>query len=189
MLACNPNTEGKNRKEMPDIDSLFAGMKTAKMFGRGNYMGEGLYVVGLEKLFVKPRFKGGNVFIAEFKIETSNNDKHKPGTTGSWCPKLELPNTFGDIKSLILSALGIDPKSVPDDDEKTHAQATLLARAACGSESAIAELKNAGIENWSVVGRSVGLECLQTKTKEQKDFTRYTWSPAPAPAPAPTQAA
>lgn len=165
-----------------DIDQLFSGMKDAPMFGRGNYMGEGLYLVELTKVFVKPRFKGGTVFIAEFTILESTNEKHKAGTTGSWCPKIELPNTFGDIKSLVFAALGIAPKDVTKDQLDLHAQATLLARAACGSESAIAELKAAGVENHSIVGNRVRLECTQTKTREQKDFTRYTWSPATAPA-------
>lgn len=165
---------------MTDIDVLFKGMKDAPMFGRGNYMGEGLYLVELTKLFVKSRFKGGNVFIAEFTIVESNNAKHAVGSTGSWCPKIELPNTFGDIKSLMFAALGINPKDVPAEAADLHAQASLLARAACGSESAIAELKAAGVDDPSVVGRRVRLECVQTKTRENKDFTRYTFSPAGA---------
>lgn len=168
---------------MSDIDALFSGMQNAPMFGRGNYMGEGLYKVEIQKVFVKKRFKGGNVFICEFKILESNNEKHKVGTTGSWCPKLELPNTFGDIKSLMFSATGTNPKDVKAEDESAHRQATLLARAACGSEAAQkeleAELKAVGIDSdGSVVGAVVALECVQTKTKENKDFTRYTWSTA-----------
>jgi hypothetical protein len=171
---------------MPDIDKLFEGMGKAPMFGRGNYMAEGLYVVELTNVFVKPRFKGGNVFIAEFKILESNNDKHKVGTSGSWCPKLELPNTFGDIKSLVFASTGTDPKSVKAEDVEAHNDATLLARAACGSDSAKKELEAKGIkgEAASIVGARVRLECIQTKTKENKDFTRYTWSP-----PTATQAA
>ena len=159
-----------------DIDTLFKGMKDAPMFGKGTYMGEGVYVVELTNLFVKQRWKGGNVFVAEFKVVESNNEKHKPGSSGSWVPKIENPNTFGDIKSLVFAALGIPP-SVAKDNEALHAQASMLARAVCGSEAAKAELKAAGVEDYSLVGRQVRLECVQTKTKEQKDFTRYTWAP------------
>jgi hypothetical protein len=166
-----------------DIDKLFSGMQNAPMFGRGNYMGEGLFQVKITNVFVKPRFKGGNVFICEFQILESNNEKHKVGTTGSWCPKIELPNTFGDIKSLMFAATGTDPKTVKAEDGALHGQASLLARAACGSESAKAELKQTfaqqGIDHdGSIIGCEVRLECTQTKTKENKDFTRYTWSPA-----------
>ena len=162
-----------------DIDQLFKGMKEAPMFGRGNYMNdEGVYLVELTNVFVKPRWKGGNIFVAEFKILESNNDAHKAGSSRSWAPKLELPNTFGDIKALVLAAIGTDPKSVTEADKALHEQATLLARAVCGSESAKAELKTAGIDDFSLVGCRVRLETMPTKTKENKPFTRYTWSPA-----------
>jgi hypothetical protein len=167
---------------MPDIDQLFAGMANAPMFGRGNYMAEGVYLVEITNVFVKPRFKGGNVFIAEFKILESNNEKHKVGTTGSWCPKIELPNTFGDIKSLMFAASGTDPKAVKQEDTAAHGQASLLARAACGSEAAKKELAALGVDDPSIVGCQVRLECTQTKTRENRDFTRYTWSPAEAAA-------
>lgn len=154
-------------------------MKDAPIFGKGNYMGEGVYRVELTAVFVKPRWKGGNVFVAEFKILESSNPKHAAGSTGSWVPKIETPNTFGDIKSLMFAALGINPKSVAPDDEKAHNQASLLAKAACGSDSAKKELSTLGFaeEDASVVGCIVGLECVQVKTKANTDFTRYTWSP------------
>lgn len=161
-----------------DIDQLFKGMKDAPMFGRGVYMAEGVYEVEITNIFVKPRFKGGNVFVTEFKILESNNEKHKPGTTGSWVPKIELPNTFGDVKSLMFAATGTDPKTVKAEDAALHAQASMLARAACGSESAKAELKQAGLDDPSIVGCRVRLECTQTKTKAGGDFTRYAWAPA-----------
>lgn len=167
-----------------DIDELFSGMEKAEIFGRGNYMGEGAYDITLKSFGVKKRFKGGTVFIAEFTIDTSTNPKHAAGTTGSWVPKLELPNTFGDIKSLMFACLGLEPLRVPAGDP-LHAQATLLARAACGSEPArkeLAALKDddgqpLGLTAEMLIGSRVHLECVQTKTREGKDFTRYTFSP------------
>lgn len=165
-----------------NVDDLFKGMKTAKMFGRGNYMGEGDYVVEVTKCFTKKSFKGPVLFICEFTIVTSDNEKHKPGSTGTWAPKIDLQNTFGDIKSLMFSACGTDPKDVKDEDEEAHASATLLARAACGSETAIAELKAQGFDSVPILGSRVKLECRQIKTRANTDFTRYSWSPAPAEA-------
>lgn len=174
-----------------DIDTLFKGMAGAPIFGSGNYMGEGAYLVETTRMFVKPRaVKGGTVFICEFRILESTNPKHVVGTTGSWVPKVELPNTFGDIKSLMLSILGVDPKSVGSTDPAEnpnyaealaqHAQAALLARAACGSETAKAELAKAGVTDEIWLGQRVRLECSQITTRDGHPFTKHVWSPAEA---------
>lgn len=165
---------------MADIDALFGGMQNAPIFGRGNYMKEGNYLVQITNIFVKPRFKGGNVFVAEFKVLESDNPEQKVGGSGSWVPKIETPNTFGDIKSLMFAATGTDPKHVKNEDSKAHGEATRMAKAACGSESAKAELAKEGIEDGFLIGLKVKLECNVVKTKAGTDFTRYTWSPVDA---------
>ncbi len=158
-----------------DIDALFKGMQDAPMFGRGNYMAEGIFLIEITNVFVKERWKGGNVFVCEFRILESNSDKHKFGTTGSWVPKIEQPNTFGDIKSLMFALSGVEPKSVKKEDVALHTNAAAMARAACGSDAAKKEL---GVEDGFLNGTRVRLETTAVKTKEGKDFTRYTWSPA-----------
>jgi hypothetical protein len=165
---------------MSDIDAMFGGMAKAPIFGRGNYMKEGNFLVEITNVFVKPRFKGGNVFVAEFKILTSDNPEQKVGGSGSWVPKIETPNTFGDIKSLIFAATGVDPKKVSNDDEAAHADVTRMAKAACGSPTAIKELEAKGVPADFMVGLQVKLECNIVKTRANTDFTRYTWSPAEA---------
>ena len=150
-------------------------MQAAQIFGRGNYMKEGNYTVEITNVFVKPRFKGGNVFVAEFRILESDNPEQKAGGTGSWVPKIENPNTFGDIKSLMFACAGIDAKTVKNDDVKQHEQATLLAKAACGSEAA---KKALDVEDGFLVGTKVRLECTGITTKAGTPFTRYGWSPA-----------
>lgn len=160
---------------MADIEQMFSGMQAAPIFGRGNYMKEGNYLVEITNIFVKPRFKGGNVFVAEFRILESDNVDQKAGGTGSWVPKIETPNTFGDIKSLMFACSGVDGKTVKNEDTGKHAQATLLAKAACGSEAAKTTL---GVQDGFLVGSKVRLECVQITTKAGTPFTRYTWSPS-----------
>ncbi len=167
---------------MTDIDKMFEGMTNAPIFGRGTYMGPGTFRVAIKKAFYKRSYKGLDLFICEFEILETNNEMHPVGSSGSWTPKIALPNTFGDIKSLIFSALGQDGRTVKDND--SHIFVTRLARALCGSETAKQELAEtlAGLEVESaealVLGKEVGLVTEQVKTKEQRDFTRYTWSPA-----------
>ncbi len=161
---------------MADIEQMFSGMQAAPIFGRGNYMKEGNYTVKITNVFVKPRFKGGNVFVAEFEILESNNPEQKTGGTGSWVPKIETPNTFGDIKSLMFACCGVDGKTIKNEDTKSHEQATLLAKAACGSEAAKTALN---VQDGFLVGKQVRLECTMITTKAGTPFTRYTWSPVP----------
>lgn len=169
---------------MDVIDQLFKGMADAPMFGRGNYLGEGMFEIELKKLFVKTQtFKGVALFICEFTILESSNPKHAPGSTGSWATKLALPNAFGDIKSLIFAAIGREPKDVPAEDRDAHEFATLLASAVCGSASAAAKLKDMpydlpeGAESL-LIGQRVHLETQMVKTKTGGDFTRHNFSPA-----------
>jgi hypothetical protein len=171
---------------MSTIDELFAPMRDAPIFGRGNYMGAGIYKVRLKKAFDKKSFKGPRLFIAEFEIVESSNEAHKPGTTGSWATKLEgdgAANAFGDIKCLMFALLGRNGRDVPASEGDAHTLVTAMARAVCGSDSAKAELKAQGVQDVEalVSGTEVALECAQVKTKAGHDFTRYTWSPSVSP--------
>ena len=169
---------------MTNIDELFAPMKEAPVTGRGNYMSAGVYEVSINKVFQKDAFSGNKLFICEFTVEESNNDAHKPGTTGTWAPKLNgvaATSTFGDIKCLLFACMGKNGRDVPASDKDSHAFVAVLARAICGSETAKKELKALGVEEDAaslVIGTRVKLECAQTRTKAGHPFTRHTWSPA-----------
>jgi len=169
-----------------DIDSLFAGMKEAPMFGRGNYMAEGVYEVDIAKLSLKPSFKGPIVLICEFIVKESSSPRHVVGSTGSWVSKIQgkaAASTFADAKCLALAAM-----SQVNADPEAQALAALLVTATCGSEGAKAELKALGVDKAEdlLIGKRVHLECLQVKTApsvalpQGGDFTRYTWSPSRA---------
>jgi hypothetical protein len=166
-----------------DIDKLFDGMAKAEIFGRGNYMSEGLYIVETKNLFVKDGFKGKS-FVAEFTIVESNNEKHAVGTSGSWVLKFTWPATFGHITKFVTALLGYDPnQKANQDDPKIRKQVELVTRAACGSDAAKKELGPDGYEEGMLNGIRLRLECSMQKTApkpgkpEGGDFTSYAWSP------------
>lgn len=171
-----------------DIDSLFEGMQKAAVFGRGNYMAEGEYKVAVRSMKVQASQKkrGETFFVCEFDVveifKTKDPEKHRPGTAGTWLPKFSQQSTFGNIKELMFAILGLRGSDVPDSATDQHELATALATAACGSENGKAILKQKHQIDDVVAlvsGAEVLLVCVQTKTKEGGDFTRYQWAPVP----------
>lgn len=166
---------------MDSIDKLFEGMAKAEIFGRGNFMEAGLYTVETTNIFVKDGFRGKS-FIAEFKILTSNNPNHAPGTSGSWVLKFEWPATYGHITKFVMALLGYDLTAKNQADPKIRKQCELVARAVCGSETAQKELGKE-YEDGMLIGLQLGLECTVQKTAPKigkpqgGDFTSFAWSP------------
>ncbi len=166
---------------MVDIDQIFKGQAEADVFGRGNYMQPGVYVVETKNLFVKNGFKG-NSFIAEFTIIESSNPAHAPGTTGSWVLKFAWPATLGHITKFVMACLGVEPTKENLDNPKIRKQVEVVTRASCGSDTARAEL-GAKYQPGMLNGIRLQLECSLQKTNpkpgkpEGGDFTSYSWSP------------
>lgn len=164
-----------------DIDAVLGGMADAPIYGSGNYMSAGRYLVALRKMKVIKSFEGALLFIAEFEIISSTNAAHAPGTTGSWAAKLEgkgAKSTLAEIKCLVCACLGIDASSVPAGSPD-HQLAAALATAACGSEkakAALAAMPDAPTVD-ELLGSRVVLECTPKQTDSGGTFTKYNWSP------------
>ena len=159
-----------------DIDEMFKGMAAAQMNGKGNYMGEGRYLVRTKVLKVKEGFRGKS-FILEFEILETTNAAHPVGSTGSWVVKLDKPQAYGDIKGLIFAlAMGVDPKTVrsPDQDPALHQQCATFTKAALSPEAA----KALGEEPDFLIGLPLRLETVKVKTSKGGDFTVHNWAPA-----------
>jgi hypothetical protein len=171
-----------------DIDAIFSGMAGADIGGGGNYFTKGLHDVSITEIRAKDGYHGLS-FIAGFKVDNSTSEKHPADSTASWVVKLDNPKTkvrnFGEIKALVLAALGIDPVSIKPADVQAHEQATLLARAACGSKAALEELKAKSIDGDKfLIGRKLRIECTEvpgkvTERNPSGIFTRHTFHPAP----------
>lgn len=167
-----------------DIDKIFATMGDASTGRPKTYMDYGRYVVELKELFIKDSDKDGvPVFVCRFGILESNNPKHEPGTEGSWTLKGKpLQYGQGDIKSLILSAMGFEPAAVKLDSAENQL-AVFLFRYLLGSKSAQAEMEalpaDQRLGHDFYVGKRVRLE---TKAKsDTQPFTRHFWTPLKAP--------
>jgi hypothetical protein len=173
-----------------DIDSLFKGMREAAVYGRGNYMSEGEYRVRVTgvKCQASQKKRGETFFVCEFEVAeifaSKEPEKHRVGSSGTWLPKFSQASTFGNIKELMFAILGVRGSDVPESAVEQHELATALATAACGSENGKAALKEKfkiDDVNAIVEGAEVLLTCVQTKTREGNDFTRYQWGPVPVP--------
>lgn len=168
---------------MASFDEMVAKMTKAPLRrGGGTYMGVGLFEVEIlnthrKMALDKNNFQNRNkeLFIAEFKILSSNNPAHDVGSSSSWFCKDPSEGGSGDVKAFVLAAAGKDPRSVKDSDEAAQLQATLLAYAAMGEAEAF---KRLGIPEDYFVGAKLRLETYIIKTKAMTDFTKHVWSPA-----------
>src|SRR5678815_454984 len=166
---------------MSFIDELFDDMRNAPMSGsRAGHTEEGVYKVQLKGMFVKksqdPAKAGAKMFVCEYKIVESCNDKHKPGTTGSWASKFDaFGYTVSDIKKLLFAATSFDV-----DDPASHVLVELIAKAVCDpSSKAVEELKTHGVDDAQalVCDSVVGLEVKKTiSSKTNKEFSRHYWT-------------
>ncbi len=156
-------------------------MAKAEIFGAGNYMEEGLYVVETKNVFVKEGFKGKS-FIFEFTVIESNNAAHAPGTSGSWVLKF----TFGNITRLVMALLGYENTKENQQNETIRKEVELIVRAACGSDTAKKELGDV-YSDGMLIGIRVKLETTKRKTAPTTEkpqggvHTNHDWSPLPAP--------
>ena len=166
---------------MPDIDTLFKGMRDARMSRPKTYMAYGRYLVELKEIKSKRSEKdGSDLFIAGFTVVESDNDQHKPGSEGSWTLSGQrLQYGLGEIKQLILSVMGVDWHNIVEGGQE-HSAASLLLRYVLGSPSAAAEIAALPEHERPTPDFYKGTKVrLETKPKsETKPFTRHFWTPA-----------
>lgn len=169
-----------------DIESLFAGMAKAEVNGKGTYLDDGVYTVRTKNLFVKKGMnpaKPGDSFICEFEILTSTNEKHPVGSSGSYVLKFTNPYTLGNIVELVTALLGFENTKENHANARVREEGSLLTRAFCGGEKAIAEVASLreALED-PTYGVLTGIELkLETKKGPTKtpggEYTRHTWTP------------
>lgn len=171
------------------IADMFNGMDTAPVFGKGQWFGEGKFLLKT-KMIKGHKGHNGNSFIAEFEVLESQQQPdaegklHDPvGSTRSWVVMMNPTNknAFSDIKAFAFALTGKDPKTVgqPEENPQLHAQATQVVKCACDAEYA----KTQGITPEMFVGRVIG---LQTHMKPKKSnpsemFTVHNFFPVAQP--------
>jgi hypothetical protein len=159
------------------MDELFDGLEDAEIFQRGKYMAGGFEgVVEVKKTLVKQTRQRGPAFIVEMQVvETNMPEKHPVGGKSTWFQKLVNKDVaFPAIKAWVAACLGFEAHQKDAIDETLDAidPETKLPMI----RALIKEATN-NPESNEFVGVRLRLACEQVKTKENKDFTRYDFSP------------
>lgn len=142
----------------------FAGLPSAQVFGKGNYLAQGgEYVISIEGMEYKDLFKGGSALIVEFEVVESNNDKDPVGSKRSWFQSKNA-SFGGAVLEFLYAVLGTDYKNDP--------------AAAAEVQKASADLMQAALEKNEFKGQKVRVSTSHKLTKEaKKDFTVHVWTP------------
>jgi hypothetical protein len=144
----------------------FSDVGSAEIYQKGAFFKPGSYTVEIKKCLVKDARKG-KMFIVECKILASNNAEEKPGDSRTWLQKMTNPDVARPaLKAFALAAVGVDPqdaakvKAVPSNEVED------VLDAACDATKQ------------ALKGRTLKLEVAMVKTKDGRDFSLHTFSPA-----------
>lgn len=162
-----------------DIDKLFDGMAKAEIFGKGNYLEEGLYVLESKNFFVKEGHKGTS-FVSEFTVVESNNAAHPAGSTASWVINFDNDYIFGNISELVIALLGQENTRENQVDAAFRDEVELITRAVCGSKKA-QEALGGNYSEGMLNGIRVKVETKKKATQKGGEYTAHKWSPVRVP--------
>ena len=141
-----PSGEKKEKKM-----GMLGGIKEAQATEGGNYIQPGLFVLSVDVLKGITSRKGDEMFVSEFGVIESTNEKQPPGSHVSWLANLRHDAALGNIKSCLMAITGLD--EIDDDD----------------AEEAIDEEKN------PLHGKFVKCEATEITTKAGNPFTKCRW--------------
>lgn len=129
-----------------------------------SYFGPGKYEVCLDKVILKEKRLGGEVFIVETTVMKSSNPAIRPGEKRSWVQSMHQPSALPRVKLFAGAAAGYDPdKQIDDINSKI-------------TEKACAHMVS---EANPLAGKILILECVNKPSqKTGKPFTIHNWAPA-----------
>jgi hypothetical protein len=152
----------------------FAGLKTGKVSGAGQYLSPGfdgvLEVKKVEWLEELQTDGGGSALVVEFTIVESNNETDEKGkikdpvnATRSWFQK-KNKSFDGAVLEFLYGMMKVDWKNDEDMAAKIREKSPdLMAKA---------------LDNAAFNGKRVRCRTIQKTTKEnKKPFTKHIWSP------------
>ena len=149
--------------------SVMSGLRNAKSFGGGSYLGVGKHRIKFLKAFVQKSedpLKGGTQqFISEVEMVQSSAPDHTPGTTRSIYRDFKWPGTPGDIRDLILAVapgLGYTAEQMKGWDDATWDR---FGDWIIGAENPLGQNEVViDVEGFNKPSKSTGT-----------DFTKYKW--------------
>lgn len=144
----------------------------AQVFGRGRYLKDGRYTLRFLKMYTIETRKSGHALVAEFNVESSNNDEIPEGTKRNWYQSLgDKDIAFPAVKEFMLSLLNVDQE---DEDEMEEFDSKLDVRLEKYSDS---KWQNLDAKKHPLHGRLINCECYIKETKKGGEFTVHDWSP------------
>ncbi len=155
---------------MTPIEELRASMRSAQVFGKGQYFEPGLYLLEVKNLFYKKSlFQGTSKenIIAEFTVLESSNKDIAVGSTRSEVFTFSKAGWLGRFKAMLTAIL--DAQDQGSEDNVADVYAALMYDA---------ERERLGYpENW-LAGWKVRGEGIMIETKEKKiKLCSMQWTP------------
>lgn len=89
----------------------FSKMKKVELSERGEYLGDGLYELEIQRCIVTNSRENKSLFFAEVTVLESNNAQHPKGSKRSWCQNMGNDSAMPALTRFLLSALGVDHRS------------------------------------------------------------------------------
>lgn len=151
------------------MSSLWSGMKSAPVGGRGNFLKAGYHFdIEIDRCLTLETREKGLAFIAEFKVLTSTCQDIQPGSSCSWYQSMGRnirETALSAIKGFIAAASGLDPRK---DAQRIKDEL----------DPGIEEMMDAvtGQEN-VLCGTKIHVETYSKQTKEGGDFTVHIFTP------------
>jgi hypothetical protein len=164
---------------MATIEELRASMKGAQVFGRGTYIGVGLYLLKIARVkFQRTMIQGTakESMIVEFEVLSSTCPDHAVGSTVSYVEATKNAGWLDRFKAFLTAAAGVDPygKVSPDVEEE-------VAQLYCMIRDDDYRTKQGFPDNF-LAGTVVACEGTAGKAKSGSPVTNKRWAPAPAAA-------
>jgi hypothetical protein len=131
---------------------MLSGIGDATPTDGGNYIGVGVFVLKNDVLKGITSRKGDDMFVSEWGVVESTNEKQPAGTHVSWLSNLRHDAALGNIKACLAAVSGV--KEIEDDD----------------AEEAIDE------EKQPLCGHFVKAEVTEITTKAGNPFNKVRWT-------------
>ena len=149
----------------------FSGISDAEIFERGKYMKGGFRgAVEVVRTVLKQTRASGIAFIVELRVvETNMPEDHPVGSKGTWFQKMsDASVALPSIKAWAAACGGYHAHEKDEIEKEVEPEL----------EAMLENATKAGNEtNNAFTGIVLALETEQIKTKNDRDFTRYDFSP------------
>lgn len=149
---------------------LFAGIEKAQISQRGKYLPANFVgTLAIKRVLHRDTMKGGQAFIVEFEVVSSNIDTTPVGGDVSWYQALDKLGADSAIKLFAAACAGY---------HRSQAQ-EIETEVAPGLDEMLTDCCKSPDDN-ALSGVTVDVKTWMKKTQKGLDFTQHDWSPVKA---------